>query len=95
MKSGKDLDNSSAGAKSPAAFLSRFCKWRLVADNYMSRRGRLGGEHSYMAICDTKEEAVSLIKEHILPLYQTALKVLEGICSGDSAQDHLYYWQEG
>lgn len=66
-------------------------KWQLVADNFMPRKGRCSGS-AYNVYADTKEELQELVKRHVLPLYQNAIRLLEGIINGTN--DGLYYWTE-
>lgn len=67
-------------------------KWVLKADNYMPRKSRLSGENAYLVIFDSYEELAEAVSTYILPLYQTAVSVLEAIISKN--QDHLYYWNK-
>jgi len=78
-----ETENDETGAKDGT--------WTLRAANYMPRRGAVVGG-SYEAVSDKREELVELIKQHVLPLYETAVKKLQTICEG-GAQDHLYYWE--
>ena len=72
--------------------------WLLTASNYMPRKGRLGEDQCYK-VWGTKEELRELIKKHILPLYETAVKYLQGMIAGTTYEngkpvfDGLYYWQ--
>lgn len=67
-------------------------KWVLVAANYLPRKACVGREGTFRAAADTREELVGLIQEHVVPLYETALKVLKQMVAGEA--DNLYYWQE-
>jgi hypothetical protein len=72
--------------------------WLLTANNYMPRRARLGEEWCYK-VWGTKEELQALIKKHILPLYQVAVKYLQGMIDGKVDGEGkpvfggLYYWE--
>jgi hypothetical protein len=72
--------------------------WLLTADNYMPRKARLGGERSYK-VWGTAEELRGLIKTYVLPLYETAVKYLQGMIEGKVGADGepvfhgLYYWE--
>ena len=71
-------------------------KLMLHADNYMPRRARLSGDHegfAYQAVCDTEADVKEIIEKFIKPLYQTALKVLDAMSTGD-IESNLYYWKE-
>ena len=63
--------------------------WTLCAANYIPRRGEVTKD-AYKAVSEKREELVELIRQHILPLYETAVKKLQAVCDG-GAQD-LYYW---
>ena len=63
--------------------------WTLRAANYIPRKGVVEG--SYEAVSDKREELVELIKRHVLPLYETAVKKLRAIC--EDGADNLYYWK--
>jgi len=62
--------------------------WKLTAANYCPRKGVAHSE-AY-EVYGTHEELVEIIRTKFMPLYQTALNVLEGICQG--TKTHLYYW---
>jgi len=64
--------------------------WTLKAANYCPRKGEAYGG-AFRAV-GTREELTLIIKTRIIPLYQTALKVLEGMVAG--TEENLYYWQE-
>lgn len=68
-------------------------KFMLYADNYMPRKERLCGQAIFQAVCDTEADVKEIIEKFIKPLYQTALKVLDAISTGDT-KSHLYYWKE-
>lgn len=68
--------------------------WRLRANNYMPRKGYLGGEHSYLAISKDREVLAALVRVHWLPLYQTAVKVLTEMKPNEEGTACLYYWQD-
>ena len=62
--------------------------YKLTADNYMPRRGTISSGH-YEYHSTDKNELLILIKTHIIPLYETALKQLNKIVN--SEVDMLYY----
>jgi hypothetical protein len=71
--------------------------WRLTADNYMPRRGRLSGENSYKAFSKERETLVKLVHKHWLPLYKTAVEILTEMKPSethDNGTACLYYWQK-
>jgi len=67
------------------------CKFCLAANNYMPRKASCEGELAYLVFADTREELVELIKEHIIPLYENALSILNEMCNG--SKSYLYYWK--
>ena len=67
------------------------CKFCLAANNYMPRKASCEGELAYLVFADTREELVELIKEHIIPLYENALSILNEMCNG--SKSCLYYWK--
>lgn len=60
--------------------------WTLTADNFMPRKGRCN-DCSYELQAHTKEELVAYVQKYVLPLYRTALELVE---SGND----LYYWRK-
>ena len=64
-------------------------QWRIRADNYMPRKCRV--EDGAYNVIGTKDELKELIRQYILPLYQTAVKRIEGMIDGSN--DKLYYWE--
>lgn len=66
--------------------------WLLTANNYMPRRACLAQDGWAYKVWGTEAELRELIKKHILPLYETAVKILQGMVSG-KPDCHLYYWQ--
>jgi hypothetical protein len=64
--------------------------WRLLAANYMPRKGCLH-PHGYEVRADNREELNAIVRDKILPLYRVATAQLEAIANGEA--DHLYYWQ--
>jgi hypothetical protein len=69
--------------------------WRLRANNYMPRRGRLSGEDSYDARSESREVLVALVHKHWLPLYQAALKTITELKPDNENKAYLYYWEQG
>jgi len=65
--------------------------WNLRASNYMPRRGRVS-EEGIDIRATTREELAEIIKNQIIPLYETALKQLNLIVEGKA--ECLYYWKE-
>lgn len=64
-------------------------RWELTASNYTPRKGVLY-EGVYKATADSRDELADLIREHIIPLYETAVKKLQAVCEGGAKG--LYYW---
>lgn len=46
--------------------------WRWTADNYMPRKGRIEEGH-FEIEADSKEEILSLVLSHVVPLYEAAV----------------------
>ena len=65
-------------------------RWRLIAANYMPLKGFVK-EDLFDTVADNREELVEIIREHVIPLYQTALKKLQAICEGKT--DCLLEWK--
>jgi len=63
-------------------------QWVLHANNYMPRTGECSG--TYIFVSDNKDELLEIIKTKIIPLYQTALNILNDMVVGKST--NLYYW---
>ena len=66
-------------------------KWRLTASNYMPRRAAIA-EDSLKVEADSREELVDLLRKHIIPLYEVALRQLNKVADGTA--ESLYYWLE-
>jgi len=65
--------------------------WQLTADNYMPRKGYLAGENTIKIRATTREELAEIVREKIIPLYESALKQLNLIVEGKAKS--LYYWE--
>ena len=63
--------------------------WTLRANNFLPRKDRVETD-MYEAVSEKREELVDLIKKHILPLYETAVKKLQAVCNGTG--NELYFW---
>ena len=59
--------------------------WTWHADNFMPRKGYMGG--SYRMEADSKEEIIDVLRKHVVPLYQIAFENMR-----DSG--HNYYWEK-
>ncbi len=66
-------------------------RWVLRASNYMPRKECLH-PHGYHAESESREELADLIMAHVMPLYETAVRQLKAIASGEA--DSLYYWHD-
>jgi len=64
--------------------------WVLSADNYMPRRGCLGGPDSYEFFSESRDELVEILKNKILPIYINALAKINAIIKDE--EECLYYW---
>ena len=62
-------------------------KWVLRADNYMPRRMSVSEDR--FTFIGTKEEIQELIQKKILPLYKTAVHILENMFTEFTS---LYFW---
>ena len=65
-------------------------RWRILAENFMPRKQTIVG-YAAEALSDNKEELQELIKKYVVPLYESALRKLKGMVSGDC--DNFYYWE--
>ena len=63
--------------------------WKLTYDVFHPRHGDVVQE-VYEATSDNREELVALVRQYILPLYETALVLVKDIISGKSSA--LHYW---
>jgi hypothetical protein len=70
-------------------------KYIVHADNYMPRRGMLGGEDGFVygAVVDTLDEVREIFEKYIIPLYETALAILKKMAGGNT-KTPLYHWQD-
>jgi len=74
----------------------------LKAANYMPRKDRIA-EEAYIALSDDLEELQNVIKNKVLPLYKTAVNVLEHMATLKNFKEtkyglvafSLYYWEIG
>ena len=64
-------------------------KWRLTADNFMVRKGRIS-DGGYRATAPTREALVEIVRKYIVPLYEVAMANLAAMIDGTN--DSLYYW---
>jgi len=68
--------------------------WKLTADNYMPRKARLSGEHSYKLYAKDRETLVAIIHRCWLPIFQAAVKKLTDLTPDEDGVADLYYWHE-
>ena len=64
-------------------------KFVLRAANYCPRKCNVY-DSAYEVYADNREELVNLLNKHVIPLYKTALNILNEMADGTN--DGLYYW---
>lgn len=68
-------------------------KWTLHADNFMPRK--MSACDGYEVVADSLEELQAYIKQHVLPLYEIAMKNIDAMINATGHEEelpHLYYW---